>query len=166
LTGGARFVIDSLETLFGEGMETKALLATLNETLRDVSQKLAQSDAVLMRIREELAAFGDILQHAKDTEIQASRKYEEVFQAYRELLANSNSLPRSYPVIEKIGRLSAEQARTHDEHLAAKECVRKYQEQVRVAELGLAVEESHRKSLQKAWDDLTWQIKKLSAARS
>jgi chromosome segregation ATPase len=147
-------------------METKALLATLNETLREVSEKLAQTDAVLMRMRAELATFGDILQHARDRETQANDEYEEVFQKYRELLAKSNNLPNSYPVIQKLGELSAEQTRTHDEHLAAKESVRKYQEQVRVAELGLAIEESTRKSLQKAWEDLTWQINKLSSARS
>jgi chromosome segregation ATPase len=147
-------------------MEIKALLATLNETLREVSAKLARSDAVLIRMREELVTFRDILRHAKDREIRANHEYDEVLRNYRELLANSSSVPKSYPVIEKIGQLSAEQTRTHDEHIAAKEAVRKYQEEVRVAELGLAIEESNRKSLQNACNDLTWQIKKLGGPRS
>jgi hypothetical protein len=89
-----------------------------------------------------------------------------VFTQYRELIANSNSLAKSYSLTEQTRWLSAEQTKTHDEPVAAKESVQKYQEQVRVAELGLAIEESNRKSLQKARDDLTWQISKLSAAGS
>lgn len=146
-------------------MEIKVLIATLNQTLREVSNKLAQSDAVLLRMREELATFGDILRHAKVRETRARHAYDEVFRNYRELLANSGSVPKSYPVIEKIRQLSAAQSRAHDEHVAAQEAVQKYQEEVRVAELGLAIEESNHDYLQKARDDLTWQIKKLSAQR-
>ncbi len=134
-------------------MEIKALLATLNETLREVSDKLAQSDAVLIRMRAELAAFRDILRHAKDRETRANHAYD-------------GSAPNSYPTIKKIGKLSAEQTRTLDERLAAAEAVKKYQEEVRAAERGIAIEESRHKSLQKARDDLTWQIKKLGSARN
>jgi chromosome segregation ATPase len=147
-------------------MEKETLLATLNETLREVSEKLARSEAVLIRKREELVTFEDILRHAQQREMRTGQEYEKVFTQYRELIANSNSLAKSYSVTEQIRRLSAEQTKTHDEHVAAKESVQKYQEQVRVAELGLAIEESNRKSLQKARDDLTWQISKLSAAGS
>jgi lipid II:glycine glycyltransferase (peptidoglycan interpeptide bridge formation enzyme) len=146
-------------------MEKTTLLATLKETLREVTEKLAQSDALMIRMREELATFKDILHHAKQREVRASQEYEKVFTDYRELLAASDQLPSSYPLIEKIDELSAEQARTHDEQLAAKEAARKYQEQVQLAELGLAIEESNHQSLERARDDLTWQIKRLSAAQ-
>ncbi|MGH7930781.1 MAG: hypothetical protein ACREQV_23665 [Candidatus Binatia bacterium] len=147
-------------------MAKETLLATLNETLREVSEELAQSDTVLARMRKELATFRDILQRARDRESQANREYEAVFSKYRELLASSKSLPNnSYPVIEKLGELSAEQMKTHDKRLAAKETVTKYEGQVRAGEARLEMQESKRKSLQKAWDDLTWQIKKLSAPR-
>lgn len=147
-------------------MEKETLLATLKETLRDVSEKLAKSDALLVRMREEVATFAEILHHAKQREAQANQEYEKVFTDFRELLAASDKLPTPYPLIEKIGQFSAEQSKTHDEQEAAKEAVRKYQERVLVTELGLAREESNRKSLQKARDDLTWQIKKLGSARS
>jgi chromosome segregation ATPase len=146
-------------------MVNETLIATLKETLCEVSEKLAQSEAALAQLREELAAFSDILQHARHRETQANCQYEEVFKKYRELLATSSSLPhRPYPLVEKIGELSAEQMKAHDNRLAAKEAVTKYQEQVRVAEVRLEMQESKRQSLQKASDDLTWQIKKLSAA--
>jgi chromosome segregation ATPase len=147
-------------------MENKTLLATLNQTLQEVRESLAQSDAALIRMRQELAAFRDILQRARANETRANYEYEEVFKNYRELLANSNSVPdKSYPIIEGIAGLSAEQLNAHDKRVAAMAAATKYQEQVRVAERRLANDESNRKSLQNAADDLTWQIKKLSAAR-
>jgi chromosome segregation ATPase len=147
-------------------MENKTLLATLNQTLQDVLESLAQSDAALIRMRQELAAFRDILQRARANETRANYEYEEVFKNYRELLANSNSVPdKPYRTIEGIAGLSAEQLNAHDKRVAAMAAATKYQEQVRVAERRLASEESNRKSLRNAADDLTWQIKKLSAAR-
>jgi chromosome segregation ATPase len=147
-------------------MANETLLATLNEALRDVSEKLAQSDAALARMRGELATFTDILQLARHRESQANDAYDEVFKKYREILASATSLPENtYPVIGKIGELSAEQIKTHDDRLAAKQAVTKYERQVRAAEGALAMQESKHKSLQKARDDLTWQIKKLSAPR-
>ena len=128
-----------------------------------MSEKLLQSDAVLMRMRQEIATFQDILRHAQQSATRAGHEYEKVFTDYRQLLASSAGLPPSYPLMEKINKLSAEQARAHDEQVAAKELVRKYQGQVRVAELELDLEESNRKNLQKALNDLIWQIKKLSA---
>jgi chromosome segregation ATPase len=147
-------------------MANETLIATLKETLGEVSDKLAQSEAALAQMREELAAFRDILQHARHRATQANCQYEEVFQKYRELLATRSSLPhRPYPLVEKIGELSAEQIKAHDNRLAAKEAVTKCQEQVRVAEVRLEMQESKHRALQKASDDLTWQIGKLSAAR-
>jgi len=148
-------------------MANETLIATLKETLGEVSDKLALSNTALARLREELAAFRDILQHARHRETQANGQYEEVFKKYRELLATSGSLPHdSYPVLEKIGELSAEQMKAHDNRSAAKEAVTKYQEQMRVAEARLGIQESKHQSLQRAWNDLTWQIEKLSAAGS
>jgi hypothetical protein len=143
-------------------MKTQTLLATLNAALREASEKLAQSDLALARLRQELATFTDILRHAQQSAAHADHDYEKTLTAYRDLLATSVQSPPSHPLMEKINRLNAEQARTRDEQMAATELVRKYQEEVRAAELELTLEESNRKSLQKAVDDLTWQIKKLS----
>jgi chromosome segregation ATPase len=156
------YVVNSLRPLI-EHMKRQTLLANLNAALQEASAKLAQSDLALVRLRQELATFQDILQQAQQSATRAGYEYEKVFTEYQELLAGSAGLPPSYPSVEEINKLSAKQAKTHDEQAAAKELVRKYQEQVRIAELGLALEESNRKSLQKAADDLTWQIKRLSA---
>jgi hypothetical protein len=146
-------------------MQKETLLATLRETLRDVSEKLPQSGALLVRLRNELATFADILRRAEERETRANQEHEKLVADYRELLAASNEAPATDPLVDKIGDLSREQTRTHDELLAARDAVKKYQEQVRVSKLALAAEELNHKALQKARDDLTWQIKKLSAAR-
>jgi chromosome segregation ATPase len=146
-------------------MKTRqTLLATLHAALQEASEKLAQSELALGRLRHELATFRDILEQAQQSAARASHEYEKVVTDYQELLASSAGLPPSCSSMEKINKLTAEQTRTHDEQAAAKELVIKYQEQVRIAELGIALEESNRKALQKAADDLTWQIKRLSAA--
>lgn len=145
-------------------MERQTLLATLNAELREVSAKLAQSEVVLIRLQQELATFNDILEHAQQSAARANDEYEKVSTEHRELLAGTAELPPSRPLMEKINKLRADEARTHDERLAARELVEKYQQQVRVAELGLELEESNRNALRKALDDLAWQIKRLSGA--
>jgi chromosome segregation ATPase len=145
-------------------MERQTLLATLSAELREVSAKLAQSDVVLKRLQQELAMFDDILQHAQQSATRANDEYQRVFTEYRKLLDGSAGLPPSRALMEKLNELRAEQARAHDEQAAAKDRVKKYQGQVRVAQLELATEESNRNALRKALDDLAWQIKKLSDA--
>ena len=145
-------------------MERQTLLATLSAELREVSAKLAQSDVVLMRLQQELAMFDDILQHAQHSATRANDEYQRVFTEYRKLVDGSAGLPPARALTEKLNELRAEQARADDEQLAANDLVKKYQGQVRVAELGLATEESNRNALRKALDDLAWQIKKLSDA--
>ncbi len=163
---GRRVLYGTFATTIGpKRMDKKTLLATLRETLREVSEKLARSDAALIRMREELATFEDILHHAKQREIRARQEYEQVFTQQTEPAAAINSAPKSYPPTEKIGELSAAQTRTQSEWIAARESVRKYDEHVRLAELEVEIEELNRKSLKNAWDDLSWQIDKLSAAR-
>src|SRR5918992_4425502 len=108
-------------------MKTRqTLLATLNAALQEASEKLAQSDLVLVRLRHELATFQDILQQAQQSATRADSEYEKVFMDCRELLAGSAGLPSSCPSVEKINKLNAKQARIRDEQAAAKELVRKY----------------------------------------
>jgi hypothetical protein len=148
-------------------MANETLLGILNETLREESLRLKGKDTELLRLRQELATLSDILERAKDEEARANFEYEAVFTKYRELLAESNRLPaKPYPIAEKIGQLSAEQVRLHDQRLAAKESVAKYQQQVRAAELALAMEEANYKLMQSNCAELSWQIKKLGGVRS
>jgi hypothetical protein len=73
LTGGAWYVVHSLQLVRPKRMEKETLLATLNETLREVSEKPARSEAVLIRMREELVTFEDILRHAQQRETRAGK---------------------------------------------------------------------------------------------
>ncbi len=144
-------------------MKRQTLLATLNAALREASEKLAQSDLVLMRMRRELAIFKDILQRAEESAARGECQYENAAGGDPQSRSSGGKSPSSDPPRKRTNPLGLDGAGTQDEEIAANELVRKYREQVRAAELRIDRHESDRRCMQKAVDDLTWQIKKLSA---
>src|ERR1700730_7086689 len=96
-------------------MQTNTVLQTLNETLRELTEKQNQSDSKVVDCRVAVEACRAKLQTAKDKEERAICEDEQAKVKQRDLIDFINSLSEKPQALqEKISALTTEQIKTLD----------------------------------------------------
>lgn len=143
----------------------ETLLTTLNETLNELKQQQAESNARLLEARTGIERANTYLQKAKEQEGLAIHEDEEIKKQQRELLAYHNSLPlaeRTHALTNKINRLNAEQLKTFAKREEATEIVKQQELEVNQARRNLALLETNHRQIQKDWEDIAIKIQRLN----
>jgi len=145
-------------------MANASLVTTLNETLEELSNEEKTGQSSMASLESEVKTARDYLESAKDRELVAAHEDEDIKKKQRELISYQNSLPlneRTQAINDKINRLNAQQLQTFEKREEAKAGVRQCEEMFRLAELHFAVQKAKYENIQKRWQEIAAQIKRL-----
>lgn len=144
-------------------MQRNTVLATLNEVLRELTEKQEQSNSTVVDYRNAVESAHANLQVAKDGQKRAIYEDEQLKKKQKELIDYINGLTeKPQALVDKINTLGANQVETYMKRQAAAEIVRQRQRELANAETHLAFAQNKYKDIQTRRKEISEQIQRVN----
>ena len=143
-------------------MSQGTLLTTLNEALRQLTDRVNASDAQVVDLRTEVERASTHLWKAEEPKARAERENKQATAKYRELLAYSNDLTKKpAAILAKIDALAAEQLKIQDKVRASDEIWERRKAELREAKIELELAQQVHQRTQKECAEIRAKIGRL-----
>jgi chromosome segregation ATPase len=144
-------------------MRSNAIVTTLDDVLRELTEKQEQSDATVVECRNAVEAARENLQVAKNRKQRVIYEDKQLKTKQKELIVYINGLTdKPQALIDEINALAANQVETYVKHQAATEIVRQRHRELAEADTRLALAENKQKDIQTRWKEISEQIQRVN----